>query len=117
MQPDIPPRREPNPDNKPIDMVAFRNEIEQEVKKAKAGNSQMHNFSSVRNLDELTEEDARLWYIVKNYTKGSVPEEIYFAHKKEAVDSGSETRSAFVGGVIGNILTAKWGEEILGENL
>ena len=97
-----------------VDMLAFRAEIAALIIERKKQYIDMIELLSV-NPDELTMEDAQMWYRVKNYQKGSVTRPEYEKYSRDVVNSNNPSRINFRA-VIANKLTQPWIMEELEED-
>ena len=108
MSPDMSPQPGNVEAKKPIDMKAFRAEIAALIAERKNILREIE-----MDLNDLNEKDAKMWYRIKNYTKGSITREDLEKYRKDTTESENSTRISFMGGIIVNTLTGIWGKEDL----
>ena len=89
-----------------IDMGAFRKDIFELV--GKRGIDVEINMD----LNELSIEDAIIWYKIQNYTKGLISPKEYMTYVADVDNSKKISRKVFQA-IVGNKLTIKWGNEIM----
>ena len=89
-----------------IDMGAFRKDIFELV--GKRGIDVEMNMD----LNELSIEDAIIWYKIQNYTKGLISPKEYTTYVADVDNSKKIARKVFQA-IVGNKLTIKWGNEIM----
>lgn len=77
-----------------------------------AGMHNLHDFSFLENPRELTEEDAKIWNLIKpeNYKRGSITKEDLELYAKKVDASKNESRINFKG-IINGKITLLWGRE------
>lgn len=96
-------RKPPQPVNIPevkigVDMSAFRKEIAA-LKAAKTENSAsvegLAELLKVDNIDELTEDDARMWNRFKDFKSNPISPREYVKYRQEVIASRSVSRGSF----------------------
>ncbi len=104
----------------PIDMEAFYAEIGELVESVKSGRlSRFPELLKVNDVRELKEEDARMWYQVKNYThKGDLEREAFNTYRQSCIatkDTPENNARKQLAAIMVHKLTPIWMQEDLDE--
>ena len=91
------PKQIEKKEKEPIDIKPFLKELSFLISKRKNGDIQktMFDLTLIEDINDLTEEDARMWYKVNNYESNPISREEFSSYQKSIEDSKNPSRYQF----------------------
>jgi hypothetical protein len=96
-----------------INMKLFRKELGFLISKRNAGEIKgtMFDLTLIKNINDLTEEDAHMWYRANNYESNPILETELESYQKNVIDSKNSSRQDFLAFIIQKITSLKLKKE------